>query len=91
MPGGGTTQGHIEEVMTKFGTDVVIAAGGAVIGHPDGAVAGGKAFRQGIDIVMNGGHLDDEETVKQYPELKKALVSFGLYVEEKHGIFDLKG
>jgi len=91
MPGGGTTQGHIEEVMTKFGTDVVIAAGGAVIGHPDGAVAGGKAFRQGIDIVMNGGHLNDEETVKQYPELKTALDAFGLYEEKKQGIFDLKG
>ena len=30
MPGGGTTQGHIEDVMKKFGNDVMIAAGGAI-------------------------------------------------------------
>lgn len=88
MPGGGTTQGHIEEVMTKFGNDVVIAAGGAVIGHPDGSIAGGKAFRQGIDLVMAGGHLNDEQAVASYPELKAALDAFGVYEEPKHGIFD---
>ena len=34
MPGGGTTQGHIEDIMNKFGNDVIIAAGGAIHGHP---------------------------------------------------------
>ena len=50
MPGGGTTQGHIEDIMHKFGNDVMIAAGGAIHGHPMGPAAGARAFRQGIDI-----------------------------------------
>ena len=47
MPGGGTTQGHIEDVIHKFGKDVMIAAGGAIHGHPMGPAAGARAFRQG--------------------------------------------
>ena len=91
MPGGGTTQGHVEEIMKKFGNDVIIAAGGAIIGHPDGTLAGGKSCRQAIDIVMAGGHLDDEETVAQYPELKSALDAFGVYHEKKlTGLYDMK-
>lgn len=88
MPGGGTTQGHVEEIMTKLGTDVVIAAGGGIIGHPDGAIAGSKSFRQAIDIVMAGDHLQDRRD--EFPELKVALDKFGIYGVEDKNIFDLK-
>ena len=77
MPGGGTTQGHIEDVIHKFGNDVMIAAGGA------------RAFRQGIDAVCAGKTL--EEAGKEYEELGVALKLWGIYSEAKHGIFDLKG
>lgn len=89
MPGGGTTQGHIEDVIKKFGNDVMIAAGGAIHGHPMGPAAGARAFRQGIDAVCAGGTL--EEASKEYPELRVALEMWGIYLESKGGIFDLKG
>ena len=89
MPGGGTTQGHIEDIMKKFGNDVMIAAGGAIHGHPMGPAAGARAFRQGIDAVKAGKTL--VEAAKEYPELAAALSAWGVYEEKRGGIFDLKG
>jgi len=89
MPGGGTTQGHVEELVKKFGKDVCIAAGGAIHGHPMGPTAGARAFRQAIDAVMAGQKLGDAG--KQHPELGAALDAWGIYTEAKTGIFDLKG
>lgn len=89
MPGGGTTQGHIEDVIHKFGKDIMIAAGGAIHGHPMGPAAGAKAFRQGIDAVCRGERLADAG--KEHEELGKALESWGIYSETQGGIFDLKG
>jgi 2,3-diketo-5-methylthiopentyl-1-phosphate enolase len=89
MPGGGTTQGHIEDLYNKFGKNVIIASGGAIHGHPMGPIAGAKAFRQGIDAVMKGQTL--EEAGKEYKELGMALELWGIYKDEKTGIFDLKG
>ncbi len=89
MPGGGTTQGHIEDVVKKFGKDVMIAAGGAIHGHPMGPAAGARAFRQGIDAVMAGGTL--KEAAQEHEELRAALDAWGIYEEAKTGIFDLKG
>jgi 2,3-diketo-5-methylthiopentyl-1-phosphate enolase len=88
MPGGGTTQGHIEELVGKFGKDIIIAAGGGVIGHPMGPVAGGKAFRQGIDAVMKGASLRDACEDPKNVELKAAIDAWGIYGEKN--IFDLK-
>ncbi len=89
MPGGGTTQGHLEDVIHKFGSDVMIAAGGAIHGHPMGPAAGARAFRQGIDAVCRGVSL--AEAGKEYEELGTALRLWGIYSETKGGIFDLKG
>ncbi len=89
MPGGGTTQGHIEDVMKKFGNDVMIAAGGAIHGHPMGPAAGARAFRQGIDAVMAGQSI--VEAAKEHKELEMALKLWGVYEEKNGGIFDLKG
>ena len=89
MPGGGTTQGHIEDIMHKFGNDVMIEAGGAIHGHPMGPAAGARAFRQGIDAVMAGMTL--KEAGEKYEELGVALKLWGIYEENKGGIFDLKG
>lgn len=89
MPGGGTTQGHIEDVIKKFGNDVIIAAGGAIHGHPMGPAAGARAFRQGIDAVCAGRTLS--EAADEYPELKAALDAWGIYEDKHIGLFDLKG
>ena len=42
MPGGGTTQGHVEDIIEKFGNDVIIASGAGIHGHRMGATAGRK-------------------------------------------------
>jgi len=87
MPGGGTTQGHVENTIRELGNDVMIAAGGAVHGHPMGATAGAKAFRQAIDIVVAGHSV--KESKGQFKELDAAIDAWGTYEEQKE-IFDLK-
>jgi 2,3-diketo-5-methylthiopentyl-1-phosphate enolase len=88
MPGGGTTQGHVQELIETFGNDVMIAAGGAIHGHPMGATAGAKAFRQAIDAVMAG--QDIEVAAEGLPELKAAIDAWGTPRHVKK-IFDLLG
>lgn len=89
MPGGGTTQGHIEDCIAKFGNDVIISAGGAIHGHPMGTTKGALAFRQGVEAVMAGKTL--EEAACEYEELGVALKLWGIYKEKEGGLFDLKG
>ncbi len=90
MPGGGTTPGHIEDIINKFGKDVMIAAGGAIHGHPMGPAAGARAFRQGIDAVMSGKTLQEAKADNE--ELRIALELWGVYGEEKaNNNYDLKG
>jgi 2,3-diketo-5-methylthiopentyl-1-phosphate enolase len=87
MPGGGTTQGHVEDIIKKFGNDVVIVAGGAIHSHPMGPESGAKAFRQAIDSVVAGQSLADAG--KQYKELGMALDLWGIYSDKDSSIFDL--
>jgi 2,3-diketo-5-methylthiopentyl-1-phosphate enolase len=90
MPGGGTTQGHVQDLIKKFGKDIIIAAGGAIHGHPMGPAAGARAFRLAIDAVIAGKSL--AETAPEYPELKAAIDAWGIYDDKASaGIFDLKG
>lgn len=89
MPGGGTTQGHVEDMVKKFGNDVIIASGGAIHAHPMGTQAGAKAFRQVIDAVING--VSTLQAAKEHKELRIALENWGYYQEGKSGIFDLQG
>ena len=48
MPGGGITAEHVEPIVAALGLDVIVAVGGAIQGHPDGAAAGGRAIQQAI-------------------------------------------
>lgn len=69
--GGGVHPGMVEKYIGEAGKDIVLAAGGAVQGHPGGAAAGARAMRQAIDIVMNGQSF--EEAAMEKPELSAAL------------------
>jgi len=89
LPGGGTTQGHVEDMVHKFGQDVMIASGGAIHGHPMGPRAGAKAFRVAMDAAMKG--IPTDEAAKESKELQVALEAWGYYQEGKKGIFDLQG
>lgn len=69
--GGGVHPGMVEKYIKEVGTDIVLAAGGAVQGHPGGSGAGARAMRQAIDIVMSGANF--EEAAKEKEELSVAL------------------
>jgi 2,3-diketo-5-methylthiopentyl-1-phosphate enolase len=75
MAGGGVHPGVVERYVAELGPDIVLAAGGAIQGHPLGAAAGGRALRQAIDATMAGVPTDEYST--DHPELAAALAAFG--------------
>jgi 2,3-diketo-5-methylthiopentyl-1-phosphate enolase len=54
MLGGGITADHVEAIVAAAGLDVIVAAGGAIQGHPDGAAAGGRAMLAAIAAAAAG-------------------------------------
>ena len=75
VPSAGIHPGLVPLLFRDFGIDSVINAGGGVHGHPDGARGGGIAFRQAIDVKLEGKAL--AEGSQKYPELRKALDIWG--------------
>lgn len=71
MPSGGITPSMVPKAMADLGNDIVIGSGGGVHAHPQGPIAGGKAFRQAIDATVDGIPL--EEYAKEHPELEAVL------------------
>ncbi len=68
---GGTTQMAVEKIIKNVGTDVMLAAGGGVHGHPDGSEAGAKSMRQAIDAAMQD--IPMLEYAKTHEELARML------------------
>lgn len=75
VPSAGIHPGLVPLLIRDFGTDSIINAGGGVHGHPDGARGGGLAFRQAIEVNLQGKTL--AEGAESNPELKKALQLWG--------------
>ncbi len=73
--GGGVHPGMVPQFTKDFGLDIVLAAGGAVQGHPQGAEAGAKAMVQAAQAMAEGVSL--KEAAKKHEELKTALERFG--------------
>lgn len=71
MPSGGITPPMVPKVMADLGNDIVIGSGGGIHAHPQGPVAGGKAFRQAIDATLHGIPLP--EYAKDHPELDAVI------------------
>lgn len=71
MPSGGITPKMVPSVVKDLGTDIVIGSGGGIHAHPQGPVAGARAFRQAIAATLQGRPL--EEAAREHPELKVAL------------------
>ena len=71
MASGGITPSMVPQVMMALGNDIVIGSGGGIHAHPQGPIAGGKAFRQAIDATMQGIPL--AEYAKKHEELAIAL------------------
>ncbi len=76
--GGGVHPGTVQTYLDELGPDIVLGAGGAIQGHPDGAAAGADAMRQAIDAVMAGRSVVDAG--REHPALGRALERFGASV-----------
>lgn len=66
---GGTTQLVVKNCIDALGTDIILAAGGGVHGHPDGSEAGARSMRQAIDAAVKG--IDLMEYAKTHKELMR--------------------
>ena len=71
IPAGGVHPRIVTKILNDLGYDCVISAGGAIHGHPKGAIAGAKALRQAIDAFVSGVGL--EEYSANHEELASAL------------------
>jgi ribulose-bisphosphate carboxylase large chain len=56
-------------------TDLIFAAGGGIMGHPDGIAAGVRSLRQAWEAAGAGSTLED--FVERYAELRSALAVYG--------------
>lgn len=74
--GGGVNPGIVPTYINQLGKDIMLAAGGAVQGHPDGAESGVKAMIQSIESACQG--IDLNEARKNHKELDKALEIWGI-------------
>lgn len=75
VPGGGIHCGTAVKIVSDLGYDVMLAVGGAIQGHPDGAAAGARAVRQAFDAIMEGIPL--AEKARTSSELKKSIECWG--------------
>ncbi|QGQ96825.1 2,3-diketo-5-methylthiopentyl-1-phosphate enolase [Paenibacillus psychroresistens] len=76
VPSAGIHPGLVPLILKDFGHEVVVNAGGGVHGHPMGAAAGGRAFRQAIDANLNGSTL--VQYAEDHPELQAAITAWGV-------------
>jgi 2,3-diketo-5-methylthiopentyl-1-phosphate enolase len=76
VPSAGIHPGLVPLILSDFGSEVVINAGGGVHGHPGGAAAGGRAFRQAMEAVQTGFPLEDYAA--DHPELQAAVERWGV-------------
>jgi 2,3-diketo-5-methylthiopentyl-1-phosphate enolase len=76
VPSAGIHPGLTPWILRDFGQDTVVNAGGGVHGHPSGAAAGGRAFRQAIDACQFGTTLR-EYAAEGHSELQQAIDAWG--------------
>ena len=75
VPSAGIHPAMVPQLIADFGLDSVINAGGGVHGHPGGATAGGKAFRQAVHATITNRTLS--EAAQSHEELRLALELWG--------------
>lgn len=68
---GGLHPGHIPDLVSILGKDMLFNFGGGIHGHPDGTAAGAKAVVQALKATLKGMTLQDASSSS--PELKKAI------------------
>ncbi len=68
---GGLHPGHIPDLVSILGKDMLFNFGGGIHGHPDGTAAGARAVVQSLDATLKSMTLQDASSFS--PELKKAI------------------
>jgi 2,3-diketo-5-methylthiopentyl-1-phosphate enolase len=76
VPSAGIHPGLVPLILKDFGQEVVVNAGGGVHGHPMGAAAGGRAFRQAMAANALGVTLT--KYAVDHPELQAAITAWGV-------------
>ncbi|MDD2764336.1 MAG: RuBisCO large subunit C-terminal-like domain-containing protein [Opitutaceae bacterium] len=80
MPCAGVYPGLAEVIIGEYGPDIIIPAGGGMLGHPDGYTAGAQAWQQAIAAVMAGVPLPEAARQQDNKALRRALEKWG-YME----------
>ncbi len=80
MPCAGVYPGVAPHLIGEYGTDIIIPAGGGMLGHPDGYTAGARAWQQAIAAVMSGEDFLEYARKPECKELRRAIEKWG-YVE----------
>ena len=73
--GGGVHPGMVKKYVEEAGFDLILAAGGSIIGHPMGPKAGGRAMGAAIAAAVM--KIPLREAAKESKELKAALDLWG--------------
>jgi len=77
MPCAGVYPGLAEVIIGEYGRDIIIPAGGGMLGHPDGYTAGAQAWQQAIAAVMEGVPLPEAAGRPENHALRRALEKWG--------------
>jgi len=77
MPCAGVYPGLAEVIIGEYGPDIIIPAGGGMLGHPDGYTAGAQAWQQAIAAVMEGVPLPEAAGRPENHALRRALEKWG--------------
>jgi 2,3-diketo-5-methylthiopentyl-1-phosphate enolase len=80
MPCAGVYPGLAEVIIGEYGTDIVIPAGGGMLGHPHGYTAGAQAWQQAIAAVMENTPIPEAAKKPENKALRGALEKWG-YME----------
>ena len=68
---GGLHPGHIPDLVSILGKDMLFNFGGGIHGHPDGTAAGARAVVQALDASLQ--KIPLQEASLTNPELKRAI------------------
>jgi len=71
--GGGVHPNSAEKIVGDLGKEVVLAVGGAILGHPNGPTEGAKAIMQAAEALGKGIKLSEISKKAGYESLKLAL------------------
>ncbi len=80
MPCAGVYPGLAPLLVGEYGPDIIIPAGGGMLGHPDGYTAGARAWQQAIAAAMSDEDLVSYAKKPENKALRSALEKWG-YIE----------